>query len=124
MHNLLVLMTIFSFGPAATLASTESETPTTPKEITETQSGIDPTTEELIRNGIEGHFSLAAPKHWEIHEGQGYIELEGTKDDKGLSIRAYAIGLRSVGGKYRNLEHVVDDTIFQMRDEFKGSVSE
>lgn len=69
--------------------------------------------------GLPGWFELQHPDAWKRGQGPGYIELFGPET---AHLRIYAIGLKAAGGKYRNLEHVVDDSIFQMRDEFGGKV--
>lgn len=71
----------------------------------------------------DGYYALRYPKAWQAQTGQGFVQLSASSGPaKGGHIRIYAIGLREAGGKYRNLEHAVDDGIFQIRDEMKGSV--
>lgn len=65
-------------------------------------------------------FTVTAPEGWRLAPGEGYVQLNGPG---GVFVRLYAIGLRSIGGKYRNLEHAVDDLIFQVRDELGGTVT-
>lgn len=68
------------------------------------------------------YFSFQYDGNWTLTEGQGFAQLAGKGPLQTCAVRIYAIGLRAAGGKYRDLEHAVDDGIFQVRDEFGGSV--
>lgn len=96
---------------SATLFAAERSDPPTPAASAQAEA--------IHLHGVPGWFQLAHGPAWTPGNGQGFITLDGANQ---VQLRIYAIGLRSAGGKYRNLEHVVDDSIFQMRDEFGGSV--
>jgi hypothetical protein len=78
---------------------------------------------ELVTGSI-AYFSLQHPKAWAVNQQPGLLEIRGKGGHKGVRVRVYAIGLRSAGGKYRDLRHALDDIVFQVRDEFGGAVTQ
>jgi hypothetical protein len=66
----------------------------------------------------DSYFAIRYPAGLKAQPGPGFVQF----DHPDGMLRIYSIGLRAVGGKYRNAEHALDDCVFQIRDELKGRV--
>lgn len=89
--------------------------------VTAEESSASSTSSSSSTSYKGAYFSFQYDGNWTLTEGEGFAQLTGKGALKTCAVRIYAIGLRSAGGKYRDLEHAVDDGIFQVRDEFGGS---
>ncbi|MFM2091566.1 MAG: hypothetical protein RLZZ127_2055 [Planctomycetota bacterium] len=68
-------------------------------------------------------FAARLPPGWKTSYRSGTLEVVPVGATLAKArFRVMAIGLRSAGGKYRDLEHSIADIVFQVRDEFKGTV--